>query len=63
MTIEAHIDALAKKRDELKTLIAEETARPLPDFVLITNWKKENLTLKEEMQHYFSMLNEESAAS
>ena len=63
MTIEAHIDALAKKREELKTQIAEESARPSPDFVLITNWKKENLTLKEEMQRYFLMLSEEMAAS
>jgi hypothetical protein len=62
MSIETHIDSLAKKREELKTQIAEEAARPSPDFVLITNWKKENLALKEEMQHYFSMI-EETVAS
>lgn len=63
MSIETHIDSLAKKREALKTQIAEEAARPSPDFVLITNWKKENLALKEEMQHYFSMLEEENVAS
>jgi hypothetical protein len=63
MSIETHIDSLAKKREELKTRIAEEAARPSPDFVLITNWKKENLTLKEEMQRYFAMLEDETVAS
>ena len=63
MSIEAHIESLANKREELKRSIAAESVRPSPDFVLITNWKKENLTLKEEMQRYFAMLDEESAAS
>lgn len=63
MSIEAHIDSLAKKREDLKTRIAEEAARPLPDFVLITNWKKENLAIKEEMQRYYAMLEDEYVAS
>lgn len=63
MSIETHIDSLATKREALKTQIAEESARPSPDFVLITNWKKENLALKEEMQRYFAMLEEENVAS
>jgi len=63
MSIETHIDSLATKREELKARIAEEAARPSPDFVLITNWKKENLALKEEMQRYYSMLDHQSVAS
>lgn len=63
MSIETHLDSLAKKREELKTQIAEEAARPSPDFVLITNWKKENLALKEEMQRYYGMLEQEYVAS
>ena len=63
MSIETHIDSLAKKREELKGHIAREAARPAPDFVLITNWKKENLALKEEMQRYFAMLDDETVAS
>lgn len=63
MSIETHIDSLAKKREELKAHIAAEAARPSPDFVLITNWKKENLALKEEMQRYFAMLEDEYVAS
>jgi hypothetical protein len=63
MSIETHIDSLANKREELKTQIAEESARPSPDFVLITNWKKENLALKEEMQRYYAMLEDEYASA
>ncbi len=63
MSIESHLEALSKKRNELKIQIAEESARPSPNFVLITNWKKENLALKEEMQRYFAMLDDELEAS
>ncbi len=63
MSIEAHIESLSAKREDLKKQIATESARPSPDFVLITNWKKDNLAFKEEMQRYFSMLDETSAAS
>jgi hypothetical protein len=52
MSIQAHIDSLAAKRAQLKDQIALESHRPAPDFVLITNLKKHNLTLKEEMQRY-----------
>lgn len=58
MSIQAHIDSLAEKRDHLKARIAEESAHPMPNLVLITNLKKQNLALKEEMQRYFIMLNE-----
>jgi hypothetical protein len=56
MSIQAHIDSLSEKRNHLKERIAEESARPMPDFVLITNLKKQNLTMKEEMQRYLAML-------
>ena len=56
MSIAAHIDSLAEKRTHLKDRIAEESARPMPDFVLITNLKKQNLVLKEEMQRYLVRL-------
>lgn len=56
MSIQAHIDSLAQKRAELKAQIAEETAHPMPDFAKITRLKKQNLALKEETQHYLSML-------
>jgi|GEM_PF-1068093 len=60
MSIHAHIDSLAEKRTHLKDRIAEESSRPQPDFVLITNLKKQNLTLKEEMQRYLIMLDNQS---
>jgi hypothetical protein len=56
MSIQAHIDSLAEKRTSLKNQIATESARPMPDFALITNLKKQNLALKEEMQRYLVML-------
>jgi len=57
MSIQAHIDSLAEKRAHLKNEIATESARPMPDFALITNLKKQNLALKEEMQRYLIVLN------
>jgi hypothetical protein len=56
MSIQTHIDSLSVKRAQIKELIATESARPMPDFVLITNLKKQNLALKEEMQHCLIML-------
>lgn len=61
MSIQAHIDSLAQKREQLKARIAEESAHPMPDLVQITNLKKQNLALKEEMQRYMIMLNESTA--
>ncbi|MBY0408194.1 MAG: DUF465 domain-containing protein [Rickettsiales bacterium] len=63
MSIQAHIDSLAEKRDLLKARIAEESAHPMPDFALITNLKKQNLTLKEEMQRYLMMLDSKKTQS
>ncbi|MDX1974358.1 MAG: DUF465 domain-containing protein [Rickettsiales bacterium] len=61
MSIQAHIDSLAKKRTQIKEQIALESARPAPDLVLITNLKKQNLTLKEEMQRYLIALDRQDA--
>ena len=61
MSIQAHIDSLAEKRSEIKQQISAEAARPAPDFVLITNLKKQNLTLKEEMQRYLILLKKPAA--
>ena len=56
MSIEAHIDSLAVKRHHLKERIAEESARPMPDFAVIRELKKQNLAYKEEMQRYLIQL-------
>lgn len=63
MSIQAHIDSLAKKRIQLKQQIAEESAHPAPNFSLITDLKKQKLQLKQEMQGYFSALKQDSAAT
>lgn len=63
MSIQAHIDSLAEKREQIKEQIAQETAHPAPNLEIITKLKKQNLTLKEEMQHCFSTLGESKVAS
>lgn len=61
MSIQAHIDSLAKKRLQLKEQISAESARPSPDFEAVSLLKKQNLALKEEMQHYLIALNEKQS--
>ncbi len=56
MSIHSHIDALSEKRQQIKETIALESARPSPDFALITQLKKQNLALKEETQRLLSGL-------
>ena len=63
MSIHAHIQSLAEKRAQIKKQIAAESSHPMPDLVLITNLKKQNLALKEEMQRYLIVLNKQSTAS
>jgi hypothetical protein len=60
MSIQAHIDSLAEKRAFIKQRIAEESARPMPNFKVITDLKKQNLMFKEEMQRYLIMLETKS---
>lgn len=63
MSIETHIEQIAQKRETLKKRIAEEVAHPSPNFALITQLKKQNLMLKEEMQRYFKLLKTSATAS
>lgn len=63
MSIQKHIESLAEKRSQLKAQIEAESHRPSPDFALITQLKKQNLTLKEEMQRCFVALGDASVAS
>lgn len=62
MSIESHLSTISAKREYLKKRIAEEMAHPLPDFALITKLKKQNLLLKEEMQHYFKLMRVSAAS-
>jgi hypothetical protein len=63
MSIESHIQNIAKKREQIKGQIAEEMAHAHPNLTLITNLKKQNLLLKEEMQRYFILLKSAAMAS
>lgn len=53
MSLSAHIEALEKKHAELKAAVHEESARPLPDFARVTEWKKQKLKIKEELQRLY----------
>jgi len=57
MSIQAHVDSLEEKRAHLKQMIADESARPMPNFTAIREMKKQNLAYKEEMQRYLILLN------
>ena len=49
MSIETHMQALADKRATIKQQIAEEMCYPMPNFTRITDLKKQNMKLKEEV--------------
>ena len=61
MSIQAHIKSLAEKRAQTKEQISVEMNRPSPDFALITELKKQNLALKEEMRRCLISLSEDTA--
>lgn len=44
-----HVEALRGKHEALDKKIAEETARPVPDTMMLQSLKKEKLRLKEEL--------------
>lgn len=50
MSILAHLETLEEKHARYESLVTEEMARPLPDFRLITELKKQKLRVKEEME-------------
>jgi hypothetical protein len=49
MSLEAHLEMLETKHHHLESLIASESARPMPDFSAIQTMKKQKLLLKEEL--------------
>lgn len=50
MTIEDRVETLKAKHARLDHEIDEESHRPLPDTVHITELKREKLRIKEEIQ-------------
>lgn len=52
MSIQSHIEAITEKRQRIKDEIAAEMCHPMPDFTRITELKKQNMRLKEEMMRY-----------
>jgi len=49
MNIETHVENLERKHAVLENLIGLESTRPLPDFVKITQMKKQKLRIKEQL--------------
>lgn len=45
----AHLDTLIEKHHALQVAIDDESHRPLPDQVRVTQLKREKLKLKEEI--------------
>lgn len=50
MALFTHIQTLEEKHAQLEKKVSAESARPLPDFTLITSLKKQKLLLKEEIR-------------
>ena len=50
MSMTAHIETLEKKHAELEEAINQESHRPAPDFTRVTQWKRQKLRLKEELE-------------
>jgi len=61
MSVTSHITSLEHKHQQLKEAIAQEMAHPLPDFMRITELKKQKLALKEEIAKYSHDLLEEAS--
>jgi hypothetical protein len=49
MSVVSHIVHLQSKHAELETTLAHEMARPLPNFYVIKDIKKQKLLIKEEI--------------
>lgn len=49
MSLFTHIKSLEEKHNLLDSEIYNEISRPLPDFVRVTDLKKQKLKIKEEL--------------
>ena len=52
MSINGHMNNLERKHAVLDSLIDLEVGRPLPDFVKITQMKRQKLRIKEQLSSY-----------
>jgi len=52
MVADAHLVALEDRHAKLENLIAEENNRPHPDEIMISQWKKEKLRLKDTINDH-----------
>jgi hypothetical protein len=50
MALDAHLEELSEKHRALDRKIEEELARPTSDDLKITEWKRQKLRLKDEIE-------------
>jgi hypothetical protein len=50
MSVETHVSSLARKHADLDRLVEQETARPIPNTLRLTELKREKLKIKEEIE-------------
>lgn len=62
MSIESHLESISAKREKIKGQIADEMCHPMPNFTRITELKKQNMKLKEEMMHCIIELKQAAGA-
>lgn len=63
MSVQSHLDQLEAKHAELERTILIESTRPLPDFALVTQLKKQKLRLKEHMAFLYREVSHVSAVA
>lgn len=63
MSVVSHIEVLDEKCTKLDSAILLEAARPLPDFIKITDMKKRKLFYKEQKRRLVEQLRREEHAS
>lgn len=50
MSVETHVTSLERRHADLDRLVDEETGRPVPDSLRLTELKREKLRIKEEIE-------------
>ena len=63
MAVIAHLQNLQEKHGRLESAITTELARPLPDFGLVTAFKKQKLLIKEEIARLQSDTQDDAIAA
>ncbi len=63
MTIEARVRELDQRHQSLKTIIAREERSPSVDSLYLKELKRKKLKLKEEIEHFRTLMRQDSEAT